>query len=77
MFDANIFMVGIENRISNPNCSFENMKELYMIPLFESFQDIIKELMVDDIAKDLEDLQEVQIITFDVIVLLAFIFYSS
>lgn len=157
MFDANIFMVGIENRNSNPNCSFENMKELYMIPLFESFQDIIihemvyneldeerkkfvdtyanvtivnedglygtdpqyttifnniaghervqynrtsskdrgevyslayaafhkinyfssKEIMVDDIAKDLDELQDIQIITFDVIVLLAFIFYSS
>ncbi len=25
MFDANIFMVGIENRSSDSNCSFENM----------------------------------------------------
>ena len=29
LFDANIFMVGIEDRISNKNCSFENMKQLY------------------------------------------------
>lgn len=26
LFDADIFMVGIEDRISNKNCSFENMK---------------------------------------------------
>lgn len=157
MFDANILMVGIEDRSSNLNCSFKNMKELYMIPLVKSFENIIihetvyneldeecrkfietcknvtivtedglyavdpqyttifnniadhdrvqytrgsskdkgevyslayavfhkincfssKEIMVDDIARDLKDLQNIQIITFDVIVLLAFIFYGS
>lgn len=157
MFDANIFMVGIDKRGSDPNCSFENMKEVYMIPLFESFSRIIihemvyneldpkakelvdsykgknvtivsedglygvdpvyttifneiaghervgydrrrskdrgevyslayasfnginyfssKEIMVDDIAKDLEALRRIEIITFDVIVLLAYIYY--
>lgn len=34
LFDANIFMVGIENRISDENCSFENMKRLYIRPLY-------------------------------------------
>ena len=157
MFDANILMVGIENRANDPNCSFENMKTIYMIPLFESFQDMVihemvyneldqeckklvdsypnvtkvsegnlfdtdpqyntifnnianhervqfdrsrskdrgevyslayaafhkincfssKEIMVDDIAGDLEDLKDIEIITFDVIVLLAFIYYNS
>lgn len=159
MFDANIFMVGIENRSSDPNCSFENMKELYLIPLFESFSQIYihkmvyneldvdarslvdeykgkcvtivdegniygidpqyttifnniaqhervlysrgssddrgevyslayaaynginyfssKEIMVDDIASDLEDLKNIEIITFDIIILLAFIYYMN
>lgn len=27
LFDANIFMVGISDRISDKNCSFENMKK--------------------------------------------------
>lgn len=48
MFDANIFMVGIENRGSDPNCSFENMKDVYMIPIFESFRQIIIHQMVYD-----------------------------
>lgn len=157
MFDANIFMVGIESRISDPNCSFDNMKKLYMTPLLESFEDIIihelvyneldeeskklidsyqnvtivnenglygvdpqytsifnsiachervqydrsmsknkgevyslayaafhkinyfssKEIMVDDIARDLEDLKDIDIITFDVIMLLAFLYHNS
>lgn len=159
MFDANIFMVGIENRISDPNCYFENMKQLYMIPLFESFTQIIihemvyleldeqsrgfvdgyvgknvtivkegglygtepvyttifneiarhrrvlysrgsskdrgevyslayasfykipyfssKEVMVDEIANDLEALKDVKIITFDIVVLLAYIYYMN
>ena len=34
MFDANIFMVGIENRSSDSNCSFENMYKVYLKPLF-------------------------------------------
>lgn len=157
LFDANIFMVGIENRMSDPNCSFDNMKELYMIPIFESFQQILihekvyneldadsrklidqyigknvsivsednlygrdpvyttifndisthervmyfrgnskdcgevyslayaafhkvnyfssKEVMVDQIADDLKVLQDVEIITFDIIVLLAYVYY--
>lgn len=159
MFDANIFMVGIERRGSDNNCSFENMKELYLTPLFESFEQIIihkmvydeldadakglvdkyrginvtivdegglysvdpqytttfnniaqhervqyvrgqakdrgevyslayavhnginyfssKEIMVDDIARDLEDLKDITIITFDVIVLLSFVYYMN
>ena len=156
MLDANILMVGIERRGRDPNCSFENMKGLYMIPLLESFQDIrihkmvydeldaqsrqleeypnvsivkeekqylqdpqyitifnhiadhervrysrgsskdrgevyslayaayhginyfsSKEIMVDDIARDLEDLKDMDIITFDVIVLLAFVYHMS
>lgn len=53
MFDANIFMVGIENRTSNVNCSFENMKQLYMIPLFESFiHIIIHEMVYNELDKD-------------------------
>lgn len=159
LFDANIFMVGIENRASDPNCSFDNMKKLYMIPLLESFQQILihekvyneldinsrtlldqyigknvnivsednlygrdpiyttifneisthervlysrgnskdcgevyslayaafhkvnyfssKEVMVDQIADDLKVLQDVEIITFDIIVLLAYVYYMS
>lgn len=159
MFDANIFMVGIENRVSDNNCSFENMKHLYMIPLFESFDQIIihemvyneldsdsksfidryngkkvsivsegglygrdpvyttifndisrhdrvlysrssskdrgevyslayaafhkinyfssKEVMVDQIAADLDVLKDIEIITFDIIVLLAYIYYME
>lgn len=34
MFDANIFMVGIENRPSDPNCAFENIEKLFLIPVF-------------------------------------------
>lgn len=159
MFDANIFMVGIENRGSDPNCSFENMKDVYMIPIFESFRQIIihqmvydeldnetkafvdtyigknviivqekelygkdplfttifndianhervqyslgsskdrgevyslayaayhninyfssKEIMVDDIVKELETLQNIEVITFDIIILLAYIYHMS
>lgn len=46
MFDANIFMVGIENRLSDSNCSFENMYEVYLKPLFECFQQILIHEMV-------------------------------
>lgn len=159
LFDANIFMVGIDNRLSDSNCSFENMKKLYMIPLLESFQQILihemvykeldadsrqliekyigrnvsivsednlygrdpiyttifneiathervmyirgrskdcgevyslayaafykvnyfssKEVMVDQIADDLKILKDIEIITFDVIVLLAYVYYMS
>lgn len=31
LFDANIFMVGISERTSDKNCSFENIKQLYEI----------------------------------------------
>lgn len=59
MFDANIFMVGIENRSSDSNCSFKNMYTVYLKPLFESFQQIIIHEMVynelDDDTKRLVD----------------------
>lgn len=158
LFDANIFMVGIENRATNKNESFKNMKELYILPLIESFTDIYihrevyeeldqesrefidsyvgknvtivdennlygkdpkyttifnnianhelvnyirghskdrsevyslayaaynnmnyfcsKEIMVDNIARELEDLKEIDIITFDVVLLTAYIYYA-
>ncbi|MBD5096004.1 MAG: hypothetical protein HDT40_03185 [Lachnospiraceae bacterium] len=159
LFDANIFMVGISERASDKNCSFENMKQLYIKPLFESFTDIYiheevykeldddarrfvdyykgknvtivdegglygadpkyttifndiaghelvkyirgkakdrgevyslayaayhnmnyfcsKEIMVDNIAHELEVLKDVDIITFDIIVLLAYVYYAK
>lgn len=158
MLDANILMLGIENRASDPNFSFENIKHLYLIPIFESFSNIMvhemvyeelddecrqfidtysnkitivtekglygkdpqyttifnkissdkrvqydrrnsknkgevyslayasfhginyfssKEIMVDDIANDLNELREVKIITFDIIVLLAYIYHNT
>jgi len=157
MLDANILMVGIEDRNSDPNCSFENMKTLYMIPLIESFDNIIihdmvfneldseckgfiksfdnitlvsegnlygvdpqyttifnniaghdrmrynrtsskdkgevyslayaafnninffssKEIKIEEIAREVKDLNDVRIITFDIIILLAFIYYVS
>lgn len=158
MFDANIFMVGIEKRANDINYSFESIKELYLIPLFESFDNIIihekvyseldkesksfigkysdkvkivseenlygidpqyttifnnisnyervlydrrstkdrgeiyslayaafhninyfssKEIMVDLIAEEIKDLESVQVITFDVIVLLAYIYHNT
>ena len=40
LFDANIFMVGIEERISDEKYSFEHMKHVYLEPLFESFTNI-------------------------------------
>lgn len=159
LFDANIFMVGISDRVSDRNCSFENMKQLYIEPLFESFTDIYihdevyreldneakgfvdtykgrnvtivnenglygtdpkyttifnnianhelvkyvrgyskdrgevyslayaayhnmnyfcsKEIMVDNVARELEDLKDVDIITFDIILLTAFVYYAK
>lgn len=159
LFDANIFMVGISERVSNKNCSFENMKQMYIKPLFESFTDIYihkevyreldnnsksfvdtyigknvrivdegglygkdpkyttifnnianhelvryvrgrakdcgevyslayaayhnmnyfcsKEIMVDNIAHELEDLKDVDIITFDIILLSAYVYYAK
>ncbi len=158
LFDANIFMVGIEERGTNPNCSFENMKKLYIQPLFDSFADICihtevykeldeearkfvdtyignnvrivdedglygadpeytkifnriaghelvnykrgqakdrgevyslayatyhnmnyfcsKEIMVDLVADELEDLKDISIITFDIIILTAYVYYA-
>lgn len=158
LFDANIFMVGISDRTLDRNCSFENMKQLYIKPLFESFTDIYvheevykeldkdsrdfldaykgknvtvvsegnlygkdpqytnvfnnianhelvkyergrskdcgevyslayavyhnmnyfcsKEIMVDNVARELEDLKYVDIITFDIILLQAYIYYA-
>lgn len=158
LFDANIFMVGISERGSDKNCSFENMERLYIKPLFESFTDIYihnevykeldddarafvdtykgknvvivdedglygadpkyttifnniarhelvkyvrgcskdrgevyslayaayhninyfcsKEIMVDNVAHELEDLKNVDIITFDIILLSAYIYYA-
>ena len=59
MIDANIFMVGIENRGSDPNCSFENMRDLFIVPMLESFSQIyIHEVVyseLDDDAKKLVD----------------------
>jgi hypothetical protein len=159
LFDANIFMVGIEYRNSDQNCSFENMKELFIKPLFESFTDIYiheevykeldgesrgfieayigknvtivgedglygtdplyttifnnisnhelvryvrgnskdrgeifslayaayynmnyfcsKEIMVDNISQELNDLKNVDIITFDIIILQAYVYYAK
>lgn len=159
LFDANIFMVGISERVSDSNCSFENMKQLYIKPLFESFTDIYiheevykeldedarafvdmykdknvtivkedglygtdpqyttifnniakhelvqyergrskdrgevyslayaayhnmnyfcsKEIMVDNVARELEDLKGVDIITFDIILLQAYVYYAQ
>ena len=159
LFDANIFMVGISERTSDKNCSFESMKRLYIKPLFESFTDIYvheevykeldeearnfvdsykgknvtivtenglygtdpkyttifnsisrhelvryergcskdrgevysmayaayyninyfcsKEIMVDNVARELEDLKDIDIITFDIILLQAFVYYAQ
>ena len=52
LFDANIFMVGISERVSDKNCSFENMKQLYIKPLFESFTNIY---IHEEVYKELDD----------------------
>lgn len=52
LFDANIFMVGISERGSDKNYSFENMKQLYIRPLFESFTDIY---IHNEVYKELDD----------------------
>lgn len=52
LFDANIFMVGISERNSDKNSSFENMKKLYIEPLFESFKDIY---IHNEVYKELDD----------------------
>lgn len=159
LFDANIFMVGIENRGSDKNCSFDNMKKLFIEPLFQSFTNILiheevykeldedarnyidsyigknvsivsenslygsdplyttifnnisshslvrysrgkskdrgevyslayaayhginyfcsREIMVDNVAHDLSDLQNVKIITFDIVLLQAYVYYAN
>lgn len=35
-----IFMIGISDRISDKKCSFENMKNMFIKPLLESFTNI-------------------------------------
>lgn len=152
-------MVGISDRSSDKNCSFENLKNTYIEPLFESFTDIYihekvynelddesrafvdsykgknvkivdegdlygkdpqyttifnkiarhelvnyergrskdcgevyslayaafyginyfcsKEIMVDNVAHELEDLENVDIITFDIILLTAYVYYAK
>ena len=52
LFDANIVMVGISDRNSDKNSSFENMKKLYIEPLFESFKDIY---IHNEVYKELDD----------------------
>src|SRR5659263_701040 len=41
MFDANVFMVGLSKRSTDPNYSFDKMKQLYIIPILEFFSEII------------------------------------
>ena len=161
MFDANVFMVGISDRRSDPNCSFTNMRKLFLIPIFDSFTRMIihekvyqeldeetksfvelylhesenvqvvsegrlygkdpqytelfnaisndervkyirgksknrgevyslayaayhninyfssKEIMVDKIAKDLPVLNSIEIITFDIIVMISYLYYMK
>lgn len=159
LFDANIFMVGISDRISDKNCSFENMKKMFIEPLLESFTDIYiheevyreldeesrsfvdtylgrnvtivsegdlygrdpkyttifnnianhelvnyirgqskdcgevyslayaayhnmnyfssKEIIVDNVAHELENLKDIDIITFDIILLSAYVYYAE
>ncbi len=40
LFDTNIFMVGIEERNSKKEYSFENMRRLYLQPMMNMFDDI-------------------------------------
>lgn len=159
LFDANIFMVGISDRISDKNCSFENMKKMFIEPLLESFTNIYiheevyreldeesrsfvdtylgrnvtvvsegdlygrdpkyttifnnianhelvnyirgqskdcgevyslayaayhnmnyfssKEIIVDNVAHELENLKDIDIITFDIILLSAYVYYAE
>ncbi len=159
LFDANIFMVGIDKRHSDNNYSFAAMKENFIKPLFESFKKVYiheevykeldaeaqgflesyigknvtvvgennlygkdpyyttifnnianhelvqysrgksknrgevyslayavyhnmnyfcsKEIMVDNVAHELQELRDVEIITFDVVLLNAYIFHNA
>ena len=52
LFDANIFMVGISERATDKKYSFENMKQLYIGPLFECFTDIY---IHDEVYKELDN----------------------
>lgn len=52
LFDANIFMVGIENRLSDSNYSFENIKNTYLVPVFESFKNIV---IHEEVFKELDE----------------------
>ena len=53
LFDANIFMVGISDRVSD------------------------KDYTVDNVARELKDLEEVDIITFDIVLLSAYVYYAE
>ena len=159
LFDANIFMVGIERRSFDENYSFDSIANLFIRPLLESFSDIYihlevyneldenskvlvdeyvgrnvkivdedgmygvdpkyttifnniaghdlvnyvrgqskdrgetyslayaaynninyfcsREVMVDLVASELEDLAEVDVVTLDVILLLAYVYYAN
>ena len=52
LFDANIFMIGLEYRSSDKNYSFENVTNLYIRPLLESFTDIC---VHEEVYKELDD----------------------
>ncbi|MCD8110364.1 MAG: hypothetical protein LUE14_09760, partial [Clostridiales bacterium] len=52
MFDANIFMVGIENRGSDKNCSFDHMLQTYIRPIFDCFTDIV---IHEEVYAELDD----------------------
>lgn len=52
LFDANIFMVGISDRVSDKDYTFENMKKMYIEPLFESFTDIY---IHEEVYKELDE----------------------
>ena len=57
LFDANIFMVGIENRSGDKYCSFEHIKSVLLIPLLESFEDIlIDKAVYDELDRNSRDL---------------------
>ena len=57
LFDANVFMAGIEYRSTDSNYSFEKMANLYIRPLMESFTEIyIHEEVYRELDKDAREL---------------------
>lgn len=69
LFDANIFMVGISDRgevFSLAYAAYHNMNYFCS-----------KEIMVDNVARELEELKDVDIITFDIILLQAYVYYAQ